>query len=92
MRGGDVVVIVGGGGQWGGRGHHCGSCLEKRLVHCTCRSVIKDDKWKTDLWSAPCCVGVRVGGLARQGKACSRMPLPFDDRNCRHCPAHVSQT
>jgi hypothetical protein len=26
----------------------------KRLVHCTCRLVMKDDGCRTDLWAAPC--------------------------------------
>jgi hypothetical protein len=32
---------------------------EKGLVHCTCRSVMKDDRQKTDLWAPHVALGSR---------------------------------
>jgi hypothetical protein len=49
---------------WAHLEHVCmlqgGFCLEKKAAACTCKSVMKDNGWKTDLWAAPCCIGARV--------------------------------
>jgi hypothetical protein len=63
-----VVHEAGGGNSISGGVAHLehicmlqgGFCLEKKATACTCKSVMKDDEWKTDLWAAPCCVGAGV--------------------------------